>query len=401
MYKKLGFFNTSLFLSLYITQYVGIYFFTEAFVVILRKNGVSLQNLGFIYMLGLFWVIRFLWAPLIDKFKLSKKSHYKTWIGLFQSLMVLSLLLVSLFDVKTDVEIIVTIAAFFAFCSASQDVALDALVFKDVSLKSRPFANSLKSSGGMLGFIVGGGLGLIIYDYFDWFYTMILLCLITLNSLVQLYFYKEKQATKENETSFSLVLYFDFWKSKRRFKWLFFIILYPISVSTAFSLISPILVDTGWELAKIGFYIHTLGYLIGAIASFASGYLINRFGKRNILIFGGFGQLIGLLFYLVPLNFTPHESLIILIVSITFSFYAIAFATITTLMMDECSRENPATQFAMQHSIMQFAMIIFSGLGIYLSGVLGYEKVILFFCTLGLVSIFMATKLEFKKTQIK
>ncbi len=400
MYKKLGLFNTSLFLSLYITQYVGIYFFTEAFVAILRKNGVSLQNLGFIYMLGLFWVIRFLWAPLIDKFKLSKKGHYKTWIVLFQTLMTLTLFISSFFSIQTDLQIIVLLAVSFAFFSASQDVALDALVFKDVSLKLRPFANSLKSSGGMLGTIIGGGLGLVIYDYFDWFYTMILLCLITLNSLVQLYFYKEKQATKENENNFSLTSYFNFWKSKRRFKWLFFIILYPISVSTAFSLISPILVDRGWELAKIGFYIHTLGYLIGAIASFASSYLINRFGKRKVLIIGGFGQLIGLLFYLVPLNFIPHESLIILIVSITFSFYAIAFATITTLMMDECSNENPATEFAMQHSIMQFAMIIYSSLGMYLSGILGYEKVILLFCIFGLVAVFMAIKLELKEEEI-
>jgi len=57
MRTHLSFTHSALLISLYITQFLGFAFFSEAFIAILRQNGVSLENLGFIYMLGLFWVL--------------------------------------------------------------------------------------------------------------------------------------------------------------------------------------------------------------------------------------------------------------------------------------------------------------------------------------------------------
>ncbi len=204
MYKQLGFFKTSLLMSLYTTQILGLAFFMEAFIAILRKNAVSLENLGLIYMLGLFWIVRFLWAPLIDRLSISKTCHYKAWIGLFQLLLVGVLIALCMLDVKNDVNLIIALAFLYSFFSASQDIALDALVLRDISLDSRPFANSLKMSGHMLGTIIGGGLGLVIYDFFGWSATMFLLGVVTLNSLVQLYFYKEKTIYKPKLEKFKL-----------------------------------------------------------------------------------------------------------------------------------------------------------------------------------------------------
>ncbi len=140
MIKSLGFYRASLLLSLYITQFIGFAFFMEAFVVILRKNGVGLEHLGLIYTLGLVWVLRFLWSPVIDRFRLSSKSHFKAWVGFFQALMVLTLFAASTLSVTENVAVIVLFNALFAFFSASQDVALDALVLKDISLQNRPHA---------------------------------------------------------------------------------------------------------------------------------------------------------------------------------------------------------------------------------------------------------------------
>lgn len=61
--------------SLYVSQAIGFGFFTEAFIGILRKSGMPLENLSLIYMLGLFMILRFLWAPVVDKVKF-KKGHY-------------------------------------------------------------------------------------------------------------------------------------------------------------------------------------------------------------------------------------------------------------------------------------------------------------------------------------
>ena len=58
----------SLLFSLYATQYVGISFLLVALVAILRSQGMPLEKLSIVYSLGIFWVFKFLWAPLIDRF---------------------------------------------------------------------------------------------------------------------------------------------------------------------------------------------------------------------------------------------------------------------------------------------------------------------------------------------
>ena len=109
MSKTLTKHHIALLFSLYITQFVGFAFITESLIAILRQSGTSLENLGFIYMLGLFFVFRFLWAPFIDKIKLPKVGHYKGWILLFQSFMVLVLLGVSFFDIESNFKIIIAL----------------------------------------------------------------------------------------------------------------------------------------------------------------------------------------------------------------------------------------------------------------------------------------------------
>ncbi len=394
MIRALGLYRASLLLSLYITQFIGLAFFAEAFVAILRKNGVGLEHLGLIYALGLVWVVRFLWSPLIDRFRLSSKSHFKAWVGFFQALMVLTLLASSTLNVTENVAVIVLFNGLFAFFSASQDVALDALVLKDISLQDRPHAMGLKAAGGSIGLVLGGGLGLVIYDWLGWAYTMFLLCVITLNSLVQLCFYNEKQVRGQRERV-AFRAYFNFWKT--RCTWLVFIFFYPATISAAFALASPILVDMGWELAKIGFYIHIIGYSVGALTSLAASSVIKKFSFRRVLIFATLGQSVGLLFYLLPLNFALGELQITAIVGLVFSMYSISNIAITTLMMDECKNISPATGFAMQHGVFMFFSILFSSLSMGLAGRFGYETIIIFFSLFGLVAAFMAIKLRIER----
>ncbi len=44
-----------------------------------------------------------------------------------------------------------------------------------------------------------------------------------------------------------------------------------------------------------------------------------------------------------------------------------------------------------------FAGMLFLGMSTYLSGIFGYEKVIILFCGVGLLAVFMATKLKLKE----
>jgi len=399
MSKNLTKGHIALLFSLYTTQFLGLAFFTEAFIGILRQNGVSLENLGLIYMLGLFWVIRFLWAPFIDSISLGKKlGHYRGWIIIFQSFMVITLTLTAMFDLLNNMVIVITLSVLFAFFSASQDVALDALVFKTVSLKHRPIANALKSSGGMIGMVLGGGVGLVIYTYLGWQNTMLIMALVTAISLIQILFYKEPTKEKYNEElQIDFKQYIHFWKTKKRKYWLFFLIVYPVTISSAFGLIMPMLVDLKWSLDKIGFYVHIIGYGIGVLASLGASWVINKLGKRKVLIIAAIGQLIGVLLLLFLAYGYDSTAVVMFVVGFIFNFYTPSSVVMTTLMMDESSKKTPAAQFAIQHSIYMFSGIFFAGLSVSLAGILGYANIILIGATIGLLAVYASYKIELPK----
>jgi len=91
----------SLLFSLYATQYVGISFLLVALVAILRSQGMPLEKLSIVYSLGIFWVFKFLWAPLIDRFSLRRFGHYRIWLLTLQAAMIINLFILGLYDLST------------------------------------------------------------------------------------------------------------------------------------------------------------------------------------------------------------------------------------------------------------------------------------------------------------
>ncbi|RXJ88508.1 MFS transporter [Arcobacter sp. CECT 8983] len=396
MKKKLTFTTIILLFSLYTTQFLGLGFFVEAFVGILRQNGVPLENLGFIYMLGLFWVFRFLWAPFIDKIYFKKMGHYRAWILIFQSLMVITLCIIALLNVEDNLALIIYLSMFFAFFAASQNIALDAFAFKVTFKRQRSLINGIKAGGGLVGMVLGGGFGLILYSKFGWQYTLFVMAIFTSISLLQIFIYTEPKMKHSNFIEkVDYKQYLTFWKTKKKKLWFILLLFYPATISSAFGMITPLLVDLNWSLDKIGFSVHIVGYGIGFLASFTASFLISKFGKKNILIIAALGQIVGILMLLLIFEHHENELIVMLIIGFVFLFYTPSQVLMTTLMMDLSSNKSPASQFAIQHSIYMFSGIFFSSISVSLSGILGYEKIIIICAFIGLISIYFSTKIEF------
>lgn len=369
--------HKALLLNLYVSQYLGLGFFMESLVAILRKNGVPLEQLGLIYSLGLFMMFRFLWAPFIDKVCFRRWGHYRTWLFIWQSLMVLSLLHVSRFDVLTELQPLLIGCAFFAFFAASQDIAVDALAYKIVSVQERGMVNALKIGGGLIGMFIGGGLVLIVYEHFGWFYAMLILCAGTATSLFQLLFFKEPNdihTIKAHEPSWRD--FYRFWSGKSKRRWFLLLLAYPVCISGAYGLMTPILVDAGWRLDHIGLNISIFGSILGIIGAFGAGWLIERFGRKRILIWTPFAQSIGMLFLLLPALGHAHFGFSMLAIGSVMFLYSPSATVLSTLMMDHVEH-SPALEYAMQHCVFSFAGIVSAGITMSLAGTFGYVNVII------------------------
>lgn len=375
-------------------QAAGVGFFLEPFALILRKQGVGLEYLGLLYFLGLFMAIRFLWARIVDNFSFKFFGHYKDWLIFTQIFIIISLVVASFCDEVENFWMILLNATIFAFMAATQYIAIDGLIYKTTYENTRVKANSFKLIGGLLGYVLGGGLGLVLYAKLGWQNTLLLLSIIAIFAFLLLFSYKENDALKSSQKSISLKDIFTYFVADKQ--WLWFLLFYPVMISTFFGLYSKILLDSGWHFEKIGLIANTFGFIFATFFAFFAPILIKKIQNKKTLLLALIIQILGLFMLIfVTKNFNEiwFVFFIICIVFFSYSHYPVV---ISTLMMDKITSKTPAFEYALQHSLFFFVGVFYNGLSLVIAGIFGYKTTLIIAIILGIYSIFLTLKLNFK-----
>ncbi len=365
-------------LSLYVTQYLGIGFFLIALVAILRQKGMPLENLGLIYLLGTLWVFKFMWAPLVDRFGLRRVGHYRGWLVAMQAGMVALLLVLAGLDLDHQLPLILALCFLYTFLSATQDIAVDGLAYSLLLPSERGVGNGVQSAGGLLGSVIGGGAILMAYPSVGWRGCMILLALLTGVTLAQVLLFREPgRLGPVSDIRLHAARCWTFWRGQRRLRWLLMLLVYPLGISLGYALMTPILVDAGWGIDRIGFTLNVVGSLIGVLSSLAAGWLIRRVGRRPMLLGAALAQSVGLLALLPAALGQTSPVLVTGAIVVFFAVYSPVTAIMATLMMDHASPRSPATDYTLQYSLYFAGGIVAAMVSALLAGTFGYPAVVL------------------------
>src|SRR3546814_7927425 len=96
----------------------------------LTESGVDLTTIGLFAMVGVPYSLKFLWAPLIDRLPLpvlsSTFGRRRGWLLFTQAGLIAALVGLGAVDPRTDPGMTALLAVVVAFCSASQDIVIDA-----------------------------------------------------------------------------------------------------------------------------------------------------------------------------------------------------------------------------------------------------------------------------------
>ena len=60
---------------------------------------MQLEELGFFSLISLVWVIKFLWAPWVDKYVTKHHGNYSSFLKIVQLFLIISIVFTSFFDV--------------------------------------------------------------------------------------------------------------------------------------------------------------------------------------------------------------------------------------------------------------------------------------------------------------
>lgn len=379
--SHLNIYTVLLLASLYITQYIAFGFFGESLLIIWRRNGVSLEELSFIPMLGMFWILKFIWAPYIDKYISKRDGNYKNFILIMLTILILSIVLLAFSD-TTSIHTLIPFLLLVSFVSATLSIGVDGLAYKILQEDERGFGGSLKSIGGILGFLVGASTFLIIYNYTDWVTMILIWSVISSITFLQLLFYKEPTIIVEQEIEkITWHVFTSIFEPHDSKPWLFTISIYSIGVFVGYMMIQMILTDSGMPLDKIALIVGVFGgTIVGIISSIIMAWIIKYVNHYKVLFILGIVQALSVLSLLALVDMDQNSLLIYPIITGIFICNGAILPILSTIIMDRLDDANskyPTTHYSMQMGIYAFLGMSATSISMNLAGSIGYSNVII------------------------
>lgn len=369
--------------SLYIAQGVPFGFFTQAFPSLMRKQGYSLESISLATLLALPWAVKFLWAPAVDRFGFKRFGRRKSWLVPLQIGTTLSLLAIAFLAVEGASLVIIAAVFTVNLMIASQDIATDALAVDIINQKERGMANGVQVAGYRMGMVVGGGLFLMIYDWFGWSPTFTSMALLTMATTIPVLAYRETPHLIEAMPKGTGVK--SFLKRPGILHAVTLIAIYKFGEGFASGMVRPFLVDRGVSLTDIAAMLGIVGFSAILVGGLVGGATVNILGRRNALVAFGVLQSLTIAGYVyLSLNPTGQTSVYFVCGAENFAS-GMANAALFTCMMDWSNKRTGATDYTVQASIV----VIASGLATTLSGfsasVVGYTAhfILAFFLAVG------------------
>ncbi|MEV4845479.1 MFS transporter [Micromonospora matsumotoense] len=364
--------------TLYVTQYLGIGFITVGLTAILRDGGTSLDTLALLQFVGLVWPLKFLWAPLLDRYGSRRHGHYRSWLLPLQAGLVLTLLsLLPFADPTRQLGPVVAICAAYVFLSATQDIAVDAVAVRVLSEGTRGAGNGIQVAASYLGNLLGGGACVLVYDRSGWVPAIGLLAALTAVGLLVVWRLREpaRIARVAGTGQAYRALLSVFGQPGCRW-WTFGVVpLVYTGAGAAYALVTPALVDAGWSLARIGV---VTGVVISApaiVAGLLAGVGVDRFGRGRLLVVGGAALAVSTALLLPLMNGRAPLGTTVAALCCFMAAYTVANVVLYVVNMDYSRPSTGGTDFTVLSSFGLICSFLAASLGLAAADRVGYPAV--------------------------
>ncbi|WP_321332149.1 MFS transporter [uncultured Bacteroides sp.] len=393
--KQFG--KLSTFFSLYIAQSVPMSLFSTLLPVLMRQDNFSLTAIGMLQLIKLPWIVKFLWAPLVDR-KTSGLGSYKRWIFSSEAVYAFLILMLAFLDLKADFKLVLLLIILSFIASATQDIATDGMTTLSFKKKERSRGNSMQSMGNFAGSLVGGGLLLILYKYTGWTVMLLGLSAFVLVMVLPLAFYHDHTfVSRAGRVPIGMKDLFLFFRQRRIGSQLTFLLLFNSGLIGTLAMMKPWLVDLGYPIANIGLMFSIFGSLCGCLGSYVSGYIIRRWGRGRAAALFAFCILgTTLLFFLLSKLGTLTDVSLYIGIFCLWCTYGLSTVLIYTVAMDYVRVGREGTDFTLQIVIMHLGSVIIAVGSGKLADKMGYSTLFVAEAALALLS-FIYIWMYFKK----
>ncbi|WP_108681835.1 AmpG family muropeptide MFS transporter [Methyloceanibacter sp. wino2] len=324
----------------------------------LRDNDVDLATIGLFALVGLPYTWKFLWSPMMDRFKLPFLGRRRGWALLTQLLLLISIGLLGHFNPATSLQAIVWLVFAVALFSASQDIVIDAyrrelLADDELGTGTSFWINAYRLSG-----LVPGSLALILADHLPWSTVFWITGAFMLIGIVTTLLVKEVSDdelaphTLREAVIEPFVEFFSRDGITAGLAILAFLFLYKLGDNMATALATPFYLDMGYSKTEIGSVAKFAGLWAVIAGATIGGAAMLKLSINKALWIFGLVQLLTIIPF-IWLSQAGH-SLVGLFVVVSGEYLAVGLGTValTAFMARETSKAFTATQFALFSSLI-------------------------------------------------
>ena len=313
---------------------------------------VSLQEIGFLTLVGTAYTLKFLWAPLVDRYAPPWLGRRRGWMVLMQVLLALGMLAMGCLSPGQSLLPLALLAVFVAFCSATQDIAFDAYRSDVLRKDERGAGAALSVLGYRLAMLVSGGLALIMADqWLGWGATYMLMGALMLLLALASFWAPEPEVPAQTPRSLQQAVlepFQEFFGRPEAITVLVLIVLYKLGDAFAGALSTTFLIRAaGYTATEVGTVNKLLGLAATIVGALAGGALMARLGLyRSLMLFGVLQAISNLGFWVISVG--PHNVWLMAAgVGIENLCGGMGTAAFVALLMGLCNQQFSATQFAL------------------------------------------------------
>ena len=317
----------------------------------LSTTDVDIKTIAAFSLVGWPYVLKFLWAPLMDRFVPPWLGRRRGWILLMQLSLVALICGMGLIDPEQSLLLMGVAALAVAFASASQDVAFDAWRTDILRAPERGVGAAVTIAGYRTAMIVSGGLALILADHIGWEFTYFFMAALMALAIIPTIMAPEPEGEVPPPPTLAQAVvepFREFLGRRGAVLLLVLIVLYKLGDAFAGSLTTAFLIrGLGFSLTDVGLINKWMGLAATILGALFGGIVMIRFGLfRCLLGFGVLQALTNLGFTLLALAGKSYAGMVAVIAAENLAG-GMGTAAFVALLMSLCDRRFTATQYAL------------------------------------------------------
>lgn len=347
--------------SLYLSQGIPNGFFRHTTPVVFRESGFSLEEIALFYpALYAPWMLKFIWSIFVDRFHLERQGKYRCWIIPLQILTAGTMVGLANWQFGSSVSIFVLGVALINIFSSMQDVSTDGQAIQILKYGERGWGNAVQVGTFWIGYILGGGVILMMMNSLGWNFLLFAMSIITFLATLPILFHKKANNDSVEEPlsqkSFSGLL--DFLRQPKVILILALIGSYRMLEGFIRSILPAMFKDWGMELDEIGLALGLVAPLAALGGAFIAGLWINRLGRlRALLVFGSLQALSVVGYLFLNIESLTGTKWVFPVVIIDHTISGMTTVALFSVMMDWSRKTHGGTDYTCMDCVGVFAMM--------------------------------------------